>query len=146
MAVDLPTHRPTRTSGPTPSMREAMGQPVGPGIELGIGEGLCRRSRERWPPGVRSACISIQRWTHRSFAGDRRVVSWAGRGSLSLAIGPTPYLVALFIGRKLHGRQFVQEGVKLVVVRPIEHCREVVDRRGVPSHEHLRPLFLGEHA
>ena len=49
-------------------------------------------------------------------------------------------------GRDLQGRQFIEEGVKLVWVRPIEHRRRVVAGRGIPSHEHLHSLFLREHA
>ena len=64
--------------------------------------------------GVRSACISIQRWTHRSFAGDRRVASGVRHRGISFGTRPTPFLVALFMGRDLQGRQFIEEGVKLV--------------------------------
>ncbi len=79
-----PGAEPHQNLGADPHGAEASCQAIGTSIELGVGERYAGRDDARRPPACGWACSSIKRWTHRSFAGDRRVTSCGRAAAASL--------------------------------------------------------------
>ena len=58
MSSERSRHSPTTVSGPTPQSAQVMRQPVGPRVQLAVGQRLARSNTTAVASGVRAACAS----------------------------------------------------------------------------------------